>query len=58
MCGNIDDCGLDACRTCRCVDEVNGYTCDHDEDFELILLVNGSVFVAKDCENFSRTWFS
>ena len=39
VCGNIDDCG-------NCVDKVNGYTCDCDEDHELMLWVNGSVCVA------------
>ena len=38
---------LDACRTGDCVDKVNGYTCDCDEDHELMLQVNGSVCVAK-----------
>ena len=45
MCGNIDDCGPEACRNGNCVDEVNGYTCDCDEDHELMLLVNGPVCV-------------
>ena len=58
VCGNIDDCGLGAWRNENCVDEVNGYTCDCDEDYELMLLVNGSVCVAKECEIFSRTWFN
>ena len=58
MCGIIDACGPDACRNENCVDEVNGYTCDCDEDCELMLLVKGSVCVAEECENFSRTWFS
>ena len=31
------------------VDAVNGYTCDCDEDHELMLLINGSVCVAKEC---------
>ena len=35
-----------------------GYTCDCDEDSELVLLVNGSVCVAKECDIFSRTRFS
>ena len=52
MCGNIDDCGLDACRHENRVDEVNGYTCDCDEVRELVLQVNGSVCVAKECEIF------
>ena len=47
MCGNVDDCGLGASRNENCVDEVNGYTCDCDEDFELMLQVSGSVCVAK-----------
>ena len=48
----MDDCGPEASRNGNCVDEVNGYTCDCDEDHELILLVNGPVCVAKDCEIF------
>ena len=36
MCGNIDDCGLDACGHENCVDEVKGYTCDCGEDYELM----------------------
>ena len=58
VCENIHDCGTDACRNANCVDEVNGYTCDCDENFELVLQVNGSVCVAKECEMFSRTRFS
>ena len=58
VCGIIDDCGLDACRNGNSVDEVNGYTCDCDEDFELMFQVNGSVRVVKECRIFSRTWFS
>ena len=34
------------------------YTCDRDEDYELILLVNGSVCVAEECEIFSQNLFS
>ena len=52
MCGIIDDCGPDACRNGNCADEVNGYTCDCDEDHELMLLVNGSGCVAKECQIF------
>ena len=26
------ECGPDACRNGNCADEVNGYTCDCDED--------------------------
>ena len=37
---------------------MNGNTCDFDEDYELMLLVNGSVRVAKECEIFSRKRFS
>ena len=48
MCGNIDDCGRNACRNENCVDEVKGYTCDFDEDHELMLQVNGSLCVAKE----------
>ena len=44
----IDDCGPDACR--NCIHEVTGYTCDRDEDLELMQLVDGSVSVAKECE--------
>ena len=58
MCGNIDDCGLDACRNGNRVDEVNGYMRDCDGDHELMLLVERSVCVAKDLKIFSRTWFS
>ena len=52
VCGNIADCGPDACRNGNCAEEVNGYTCDCDEDYELMLLENGSVCVAKECKNF------
>ena len=38
VCRNIDDCGSDASG--NCADEVNGYTCDCDEEYELTLLVN------------------
>ena len=58
VCGNSDDCGPDGCRSEKCVDEVNGHTCDCDEDHELMLQVNGSVCVAKECEIISRTRFS
>ena len=58
MCGMIDDCGPDACRNENCVDEVNGYTCDCDEDHELMLQVDGPVCVANEYEIFSRTRFS
>ena len=51
-------CWAGACGNENCVDEVNGYTCDCDEDCELVLLVNGSVCVAKEYEMFSRTRFS
>ena len=54
----VIDCGPDACGNGNCVDKVNGYTCDCDEDYELMLHVNGSVTVAKECEIFSRTRFS
>ena len=47
VCGNIDDCGPGTCRNENCVDEVKGYTCDCDEDSELMLQVNGSVCVVK-----------
>ena len=47
VCEIIDDCGLNACRTGNCVDKVNGYTCDCDEDRELMLQVNGSACVAR-----------
>ena len=52
MCENIDDCGLNACRTGDCVDKVNGYTCDCDGDHELMLQVNGSACVARNMKNF------
>ena len=58
VCGNIDDCGPHACRNGNCVDKVNGYTCDCDEDSELMLPVNGSVCVAEECGIFLRTRFS
>ena len=58
MCGIIDECGLNACRNCICVDKVNCYTCDCDEDFELMLQVNGSVCVAKDWNFLSKTFLS
>ena len=57
MCGDTDDCEPDVCRNENCVDEVNGYTCYCDEDYELMLLVNDSVYVAKECEMFSRSRF-
>jgi hypothetical protein len=28
MCGNIDNCGPEACGVGKCIDEVNAYTCD------------------------------
>ena len=43
---------LNACRTGDCVDKVNGYTCDCDEDHELMLQVNGSACVARNVKNF------
>ena len=46
--GIIDDCELHACRTGDCVDKVNGYTCDCDEDRELMLQLNGSACVARN----------
>ena len=58
VCGIIDYCGPNACRNGNCVDKVNGHTCDCDEDYELMLHVNGSVRVAKECGIFSRTRFS
>ena len=39
---------LNACRTGDCVDKVNGYTCDCDEDHELMLQLNGSACVARN----------
>ena len=39
---------LNACRTRDCVDKVNGYTCDCDEDLELMLQVSGSACVARN----------
>ena len=53
-----NDCGPDACGNENCVDEVNCYTCNCHENHEFILQVNGPVCVAKECEIFSRTWFS
>ena len=32
VCGIIDDCELNACRTGDCVDKVNGYMCDCDKE--------------------------
>ena len=43
---------LNACRTGDCVDKVNGYTCDCDEDHELMLQLNGSACVARNVKNF------
>ena len=48
VCEIIDDCELNACRTGDCVDKVNGYTRDCDEDHELMLQVNGSTCVARN----------
>ena len=47
MCGNIDDCGPDACRNENCVDEVKRFPVR----IATMLQVNGSVCVAKECEN-------
>ena len=58
VCGIIDYCGPDVCRNENCVDEVNDCTCDCDADYELMLQVNGSVCVAKECDILSRTRFS
>ena len=56
VCGNIDDCGPDACRTESCADEAKDYTCDCDEDCELMLLVHRPACLAKECAIFfSRT---
>ena len=43
MCGNMGDGGPDACGHEHCVHEENGGTCECDEAYELVLLVNGSV---------------
>ena len=43
---------LNACRTGDCVDKVNGFTCDCDEDHELMLQLNGSACVARNVKNF------
>ena len=48
VCEIINDCELNACRTGDCVDKVNGYTCDCDEDHELMLQVNGSTCVVRN----------
>ena len=48
LCEIIDDCELNACRTGDCVNKVNGYMCDCNEDHELILQVNGSACVARN----------
>ena len=53
MCKGTLRTGPDARRNENCVDEVNGYTCDCDEEHELVLQVNGSVGAAKECEIFS-----
>ena len=37
-----------ACRIGDCVDKVNGYMCDCDENHELMLRVNGSACVARN----------
>ena len=44
--------GLLDVETGNCVDEVNGYTFDCDEDYKLMSLANGSVCAAKECDNF------
>ena len=49
MCEIIDDCDLNASKTGDCVDKVNGYTCDCDEDHELILQV---ACVERNVKNF------
>ena len=51
VCEIIDDCDLNACKTGDCVDKVNGYTCDYDEDHELMLQLNGSACVARNVKN-------
>ena len=43
---------LNACRIGDCVDKVNGYTCDCDEDHELMLQLNGSTCVARNVKHF------
>ena len=43
---------LNACRTGDCVDKVNGYTCDCDEDHELMLRVQWLSVRGKEYENF------
>ena len=53
VCGIIDDCGPNAYGNGNCVDKVNGNTCGCDEDSELMLPVNDSVCVAKECGTFS-----
>ena len=58
MCGIIDGCGPDACRDGNCADEVTCYTCDCDEDYELMLLVNGSCAWPRNVKFSSRTRFS
>ena len=50
---------LNACRTRDCVDKVNGYTCDCDEDLELMLQVSGSACVARNVNiSLVLTWKS
>ena len=48
-CAGSLDCGPDACRNGNCVDKVNGNAFDCDEDYELMLQVNDSVCVVKEC---------
>ena len=43
---------LNACRTGDCVEKVNGYTCDCDEDRELMLQLKGSACVARNVKIF------
>ena len=53
----IDDCGLNPCGTGDCINNVNGYTCDCDEDHELMLQVNGPACVARNVKNSSSNEF-
>ena len=48
VCEIIDDGELNACRNGDCVDKVNFYTCDCDEDHELMLQISGSACVARN----------
>ena len=48
VCEIIDIVGLLRVETGDCVDKANSYTCDCDEDHELMLQVSGSACVARN----------